>query len=104
MEIKKAFKENKYCLIFDKNGKVGDCLKYKKYMVEVHKEIDKVKLGLRTNAHVIEKIRKALVHCMRTGETLAINCGTMSPNFRKTLKSETDLPFEEICEFNTWRK
>ena len=64
IEMKRAFKENKYCLIFDKSGNVGVCLKYKKHMLEVHKDIDKVLQGSLTNAYVIEKIRKALVHCM----------------------------------------
>ena len=45
IEMKRAFKENKYCLIFDKSGNVGVCLKYKKHMLEVHKDIDKVLQG-----------------------------------------------------------
>ena len=104
VEIGNAFKAGKYCLILDKNGNVNVFFRYKRHQKELAPEILKSQIGSQTTADVIEVIRKSLVHCMRTGETLALNCDKISPDFIGTFNCKDNLPLEEINDFVKWRQ
>ncbi len=41
---------------------------------------------------------------MRSGDTLAINCDKISPDFIQTFNSKDNLPFDEINDFAKWRQ
>ena len=103
-ELNIAFASGKYCLILDKNGNVNVFFRYKRHQKDIAPEIFKAVLGSQTTADVIEGIRKSLVHCMRSGDTLAINCDKISPDFIRTFNSKENLPFDEINDFEKWRQ
>ena len=41
---------------------------------------------------------------MRCGDTLALNVDKLSPDFKSNFTCSTNLPFDEICDFENWRK
>ena len=104
VEMETAFQAGKYCLIIDKNGNCNVFFRYKKHQKDLAPEIIKAQMGSQTIADVIEIIRKSLVHCMRSGDTLAINCDKISPDFIGTYSCKDNLPLEEINDFAKWRQ
>lgn len=95
----------KYSLIFDKTHNAEVFFRYKAHLVEVNKLSIGLTIGKVTKEEAIEPIRKGLVHCMRSGDTLVLYLGNISPDFKTVFTSdETNFPAETVFNVKEWLK
>ena len=53
---------------------------------------------------MVETLRKSLVHCMKAGDTLVLNCDKLSPDFKTMFDGCADFPLDDMMQFDHWRK
>ena len=104
LEIEAALGNRKNCIVFDKNENCHVFFGYKRTMKDVHKEMLAVQIGKKTKEEAIEFIRKGLVYAMRLGDTFCLNIDKLNPDFKTDWTDEKELPMDEICDFEFWRK
>ena len=63
-----------------------------------------VQVGKKTKEEAIEFIRKGVVYAMRLGDTICLNLDNLVPDFKTEWTDEDELPMDEICDFEHWRK
>ena len=80
--IELAHDNNKYCVIFDKNGNCGVFFTYKATMKDFHKDIISRQIGKRGKDEALEDLRSSLVYSQRLGDTFVINCENLNPDFK----------------------
>ena len=80
--IELAHDDNKYCVIFDKNGNCGVFFTYKATMKDFHKDIIARQIGKRGKDEALEDLRSSLVYSQRLGDTFVINCENLNPDFK----------------------
>ena len=101
--IELAHDQNKYSIIFDKNGNCGVFFTYKATMRNLHKDIIARQIGQKDKEDGLEELRSALVTAMRLGDTFVINCENLNPDFKTDWQDEDIFPIDEIVEFEAWR-
>ena len=92
-------------MIFDSTGNCEVFFRYKAHLVEVNKLCIGITAGKTSKADAIETLRKALVHCMRCGDRLVLQCGRLAIDFKEQFDGGADnFPVDLIFNFNEWRK
>ena len=94
---------SQYCLIADKTGHANTFFEYKRHLKDFHVEVISTQMGASTEAEACEYLRKSLVHCMRLGDTLVINCDKTRPCFKSQFTNE-EFPTETVFEFDALRE
>ena len=80
--IELAHDENKYCIVFDKNGNCNVFFTYKATMKDFHKDIIARQIGKRDKEESLEDLRSSLVYSQRLGDTFVLNCENLNPDFK----------------------
>ena len=92
-------------MIFDSTGNCEVFFRYKAHLVEVNKLAIAITAGKTSKADAIETLRKALVHCMRCGDRLVLQCGRLAIDFKEQFDGGAEnFPVDLIFNFNEWRK
>ena len=106
LKCKQSFEErSRYQLVFDSTSNCEVFFRYKAHLIEVNKLSLGITLGKITKADAIETLRKALVHCMRCGDRLVLQCGRLAIDFKETFDGGPDnFPVDMIFNFKEWRK
>lgn len=100
-----SFDQNHYQLVFDKTGNAEVFFRYKAHLIEVNKLQIGITMGKVTVEEAIEKIRRGLIYCMRSGDRLVLYCGNIAPDFKERFNSDaTNFPSDLVFNFEEWRK
>ena len=102
-EVNKARANNKYTLIFDTTDNVEVFFRYKGTLKEVYKMSIGITMG-QPKEESIEHIRKGLVYCMKSGDTLVLHSSKIVPDYKEKFNDAKLLPSEKIFDFAEWRK
>ena len=101
-ELEIAQESCRYALVVDKNENSSIYFTYKATMVDFHKEVMKVQLGMQGVTSALESLRKALVYSMRIGDTFVINLDKTAPDFHNKYTHDKKFPSESVFCCPIW--
>ena len=61
-------------------------------------------MGKNTKEEVIEKLRRSLVYCMKSGDVLVLYIDKLAPDFKNNISHKDDFPTDQIFKFLDFRK
>ena len=101
---KQLVTDEKYAIIFDKNGNCGTFFNYAGSVYEFNKEMLKVQMDKITKEQAIEEFRKQLVNCALFGKTLVVSVDILRPDFVTEWVGDAETLPATLFNFKEWRK
>ena len=100
-----ALEQNKYAIIWDKQGSVGTFMKIKMSLYEMDVDLVKKAAGSMTGDDCLNALRKRIVAAMLHGSNLGIMLAKMRPDFNDELsKGPTNFNANRVFDFNSFRQ